>query len=192
LEYFNSLVKSQWRGNYFRTVGARPRAPSGTRNKVLRWYWSVFCPEKKRSQKKKVSAGLGASFCLKNGSGYKSQGGAKVAQVGPKYLQGGGWPPPPPPPPPAFKTKKLLKKIKSERNENDTLLRQRKKNTKSTPPSGKVKEKTTTKEKYQKTNLQSKFDGNDEGLSPPWFSLITSLLLTSIGVFCKETSNRAD
>jgi len=31
---------------YFRTGGARPRAPkSGTRNKVLRWNWIVFVPK---------------------------------------------------------------------------------------------------------------------------------------------------
>jgi len=57
-------AEDQWRGNYFWTGGARPRAPkSGTRNKSLRWNWSVFCPEKKRSPKKKFFAGLWASFC---------------------------------------------------------------------------------------------------------------------------------
>jgi len=33
----------QWRGNYFRTGGARPKAQkTGTRNRVLRWNWIVF------------------------------------------------------------------------------------------------------------------------------------------------------
>jgi len=38
---------TQWRGNYFRTGGARSRAPkSGTWIKVLRWNWSVFLSQK--------------------------------------------------------------------------------------------------------------------------------------------------
>jgi len=46
-----------------------------------------FVPKRSVLQKKeKGSVGLGAFFCLKNGSGYKSQGG-------PKYLQGGKLPP---------------------------------------------------------------------------------------------------
>jgi len=48
---------SQWRGNYFRTRGARPRAPkSGTWNNVFRWKWSVFYSKNKRSLKKKGSS----------------------------------------------------------------------------------------------------------------------------------------
>jgi len=51
--------------------GTRPRAPkSGTRNKGLRWNWSVFCP--------------------KNGSGLR---GGKSRPGGPKYFQGWQLPP---------------------------------------------------------------------------------------------------
>jgi len=43
--------------------GARPRAPkSGTRNKGLRWDWSVFLSRKQAFSKKKVFDGFGAFF----------------------------------------------------------------------------------------------------------------------------------
>jgi len=46
--------------------GARPRAPkSGTRNKALRWNWSVFFVPKRSVLKKKVFAGFGEFFCPK-------------------------------------------------------------------------------------------------------------------------------
>jgi len=118
----------------FWTGGAKPRAPkSGTRNKGLRWNWSDFCPEKKRSpkkglrrirsvflswkeafskkkgirrirsdflswqqafSKKKVFPGFGRIFVPKIAQD-TSLRGAKVAQRGPKYLQGGSCPPAP-------------------------------------------------------------------------------------------------
>jgi len=43
----------QWRGNYFRTGGARPRAPKSGSRKVLRWNRSVIFPKNKRPLKQK-------------------------------------------------------------------------------------------------------------------------------------------
>jgi len=64
------IAHSQWRGNYFRTRQARPKAPKpGTRNTVVRWNWIVvFCPKNKRSlkNKKKVFIGFGVTFWPKN------------------------------------------------------------------------------------------------------------------------------
>jgi len=87
-------VWNQWRGNYFRT-GGKPRAPkSGTRNKVLRWNWSVFCPKNKRSLKKEKKGlrRIRSVFLSQKWLRIEVSGGAKVAQERPKYLQGGSCP----------------------------------------------------------------------------------------------------
>jgi len=108
--YYNTT--GQWRGNYFRTGGARPRArKSGTRNRVPRWKWIVFLTQKQVFSKKKglhrnwsvltqnkafsniTFRNLETFFGLKNGPGYKSEGGKSRPGGGAKLSPGGQLPP---------------------------------------------------------------------------------------------------
>jgi len=133
-------------GLFLNRGGARPKAPkSGTRKKGLRWNWSIFCPENERSPKKRSLPDLERFFLsqkqafskkkeqIKRSSlelerflsrkwlRYRSQG-AKVAQGGPKYFQGGSCPPAPLLPAPMPPRSKSIETKNRHKSNTFTLL----------------------------------------------------------------------
>jgi len=84
----------QWHGNYFWTGGQDRECQSREREiKVFVGIRAFFCPENKRSPKKKKSSPDLGGFLSQKWLRIQVSGEAKVAQGGPKYLQGGSCPP---------------------------------------------------------------------------------------------------